>query len=184
MSVEVHHIIPEASGGEDTIENAAPLCAYCHSLYGDNPIKRKEITEMRDWWYEQVIKIYNSNPMSSSSMETISNLLEKIEKNQESLQPLQSELKKLATYAIDHMTIGTANATASEVADLSTVPTLSVGGDGGKIFIFANKIVGAGKITADGGSGNIAGAAGEIHIKTNAIDIAGEISAKGGKSKK
>jgi len=48
----VHHIIPEAEGGPDTEENAAPLCANCHDLYGGNPDKRKFIRESRDFWYD------------------------------------------------------------------------------------------------------------------------------------
>lgn len=38
--VEVHHIIPQADGGPDTIANAAPLCAKCHADFGANPAKR------------------------------------------------------------------------------------------------------------------------------------------------
>ncbi len=49
--VEVHHIIPQSEGGPDTENNAAPLCAGCHDLYGGNPEKRKQIREMRDYWY-------------------------------------------------------------------------------------------------------------------------------------
>lgn len=52
--VEVHHIIPQEEGGEDTLDNAAPLCASCHDLYGGNPGKRKQIRQMRDDWYERV----------------------------------------------------------------------------------------------------------------------------------
>lgn len=54
--VEVHHIIPQSEGGEDTIENAAPLCSRCHDLYGDNPAKRKQIRQMRDYWFEVMEK--------------------------------------------------------------------------------------------------------------------------------
>jgi hypothetical protein len=50
--VEIHHIIPQAEGGEDSIENAAPLCPTCHEIYGANPTKRKFIIEARDFWYE------------------------------------------------------------------------------------------------------------------------------------
>lgn len=52
IGIEVHHILPEAEGGPDTEDNAAPLCPNCHTWFGDNPIKRKEIGQMRDWWYE------------------------------------------------------------------------------------------------------------------------------------
>ena len=50
--VEVHHIIPESKGGPDTLDNAAPLCAGCHSIYGGNPVFRKRIRQMRDNWYD------------------------------------------------------------------------------------------------------------------------------------
>lgn len=52
--VEVHHIIPSSEGGPDTIDNAAPLCAACHDLFGGNPEKRKQIRQMRDHWWERV----------------------------------------------------------------------------------------------------------------------------------
>ena len=54
--VEVHHIIPQHAGGSDDLSNAAPLCAGCHDLYGENPSKRKQIREMRDYWYEVIEK--------------------------------------------------------------------------------------------------------------------------------
>ncbi|MCL2085627.1 HNH endonuclease [Candidatus Saccharibacteria bacterium] len=52
--VEVHHIIRPGDGGSDDEDNAAPLCASCHDNYGDNPSKRKQIREMRDYLYEIV----------------------------------------------------------------------------------------------------------------------------------
>lgn len=54
--VEIHHIVPEASGGLDTIDNAAPLCASCHDLFGGNPEKRKQIKQMRDHWWDTMTK--------------------------------------------------------------------------------------------------------------------------------
>ncbi len=48
----VHHIKPEAESGPNTEENAAPLCANCHDLYGGNPDKRKFIKDNRDFWYD------------------------------------------------------------------------------------------------------------------------------------
>lgn len=59
--VEVHHIIPEAQNGPDTLDNAAPLCGSCHDLFGGNPDKRKQIREMRDLWWE-VCERRNTNP--------------------------------------------------------------------------------------------------------------------------
>jgi hypothetical protein len=54
--VEIHHIIPREEGGPDTLNNAAPLCATCHDLYGGNPEKRKIIRQMRDEWWELMNK--------------------------------------------------------------------------------------------------------------------------------
>jgi hypothetical protein len=48
---DVHHIKPESEGGENTDDNAVPLCATCHDLFGGNPDKRKFIRENRDFWY-------------------------------------------------------------------------------------------------------------------------------------
>jgi hypothetical protein len=41
-----------SEGGQDTEENAAPLCPSCHENYGGNPQKRKLIREARELWYE------------------------------------------------------------------------------------------------------------------------------------
>lgn len=57
--VEVHHIRPEADGGPDTEDNAAPLCSNCHTLLGANPTLRKEIKGRRDLWYEMCEKTLN-----------------------------------------------------------------------------------------------------------------------------
>lgn len=57
--VEIHHIIPQAYGGNDSLENAAPLCASCHDLFGGNPEKRKQIREMRDHWFDLMERRFN-----------------------------------------------------------------------------------------------------------------------------
>ena len=54
VGVDIHHIVPQAEGGPDDIDNAAPLCQNCHARFGANPQKRKQICEMRDWWYDVV----------------------------------------------------------------------------------------------------------------------------------
>jgi hypothetical protein len=52
VGIELHHIVPQADGGPDNEDNAAPLCPSCHETYGANPTKRKFIREARDFWYE------------------------------------------------------------------------------------------------------------------------------------
>lgn len=52
QKVEVHHIIPQAEGGSNDEDNAAPLCSNCHTLLGGNPELRKEIRLRRDHWYD------------------------------------------------------------------------------------------------------------------------------------
>lgn len=56
------------------------------------------------------------------------------------------------------------------------------GGDAGEVFIAARKIVGEGKITADGGEGSIGGQGGRVTIISEDNQFTGQVSAKGGKS--
>jgi hypothetical protein len=57
VSLQVHHIHPEADGGPDTIENACPACPNCHADFGGNEEKRKMITQMRDWWWDHCTRM-------------------------------------------------------------------------------------------------------------------------------
>lgn len=60
IALEIHHIIPQEENGNDTLDNAAPLCANCHEIYGGNPTKRKLIRDLRDNWYERVKEASNN----------------------------------------------------------------------------------------------------------------------------
>ncbi|MHB8625117.1 MAG: HNH endonuclease [Aggregatilineales bacterium] len=61
-SIELHHIIPEASGGQDIEDNCIPLCFDCHADVGHynpkHPRGRKytadELKGHRNKWYEKV----------------------------------------------------------------------------------------------------------------------------------
>lgn len=59
----------------------------------------------------------------------------------------------------------------------------SRGGDAGEVFIAARKIRGDGKITADGGSGDVGGSGGKVTVISDDNQFEGEVSAKGGESK-
>jgi len=62
VKMEVHHIKPQAEGGEDTYENAIPLCFDCHADVGhynvNHPKGMKysptELLHHRDNWYKKV----------------------------------------------------------------------------------------------------------------------------------
>lgn len=124
IGIHVHHIIPQESGGSDEIENAAPLCPSCHDYYGGNPEKRKEIAQMRNWWYEQVTRQFPDN-RQLGRLEDISTKLDKLQKNQINLDDFKQELKGFANEMINNMTLGTAVVTASGIANASVSPSPS-----------------------------------------------------------
>ena len=61
-NMEIHHIRHHAKGGDDTFENAIPLCFDCHAEVGQyDPThpkgtkkKKKELISHRDNWYKKV----------------------------------------------------------------------------------------------------------------------------------
>jgi hypothetical protein len=61
VNIEVHHLVPEGSGGSDDIDNAIPLCFDCHSevtRYNDahprgNKYKIEELKARREQVYEE-----------------------------------------------------------------------------------------------------------------------------------
>ena len=137
IGVQVHHIIPEEKDGSDEMDNAAPLCPNCHDYYGSNPDKRKEITQMRDWWYEKAPSLYtfglnptqlrqiNDNLVSISQAQNKQDL-----KYQQEFSDLKSMLRPVLDRLIDNMTPGTAVATTSGIINViaaqgsdSNVPT-------------------------------------------------------------
>ena len=104
--VEIHHIIPQADGGSDLIDNACPLCARCHDVIGPNREKRKQLREMRDFWYELCKKselnpsmvmldeLYQSLLMAEDERSQIMMKLEKLVDN------LEAEEEKEITFFI------------------------------------------------------------------------------------
>ena len=96
IGVEVHHIIPREYGGNDDIENAAPLCPNCHDNFGPNPEKRKAITEMRDWWYKKAKTMF-AQPIIPQTM--IEELNDNLIKSMKGLSDFNREIKPLLASA-------------------------------------------------------------------------------------
>ncbi|WP_341279176.1 HNH endonuclease signature motif containing protein [Paenibacillus sp. FSL H8-0537] len=90
--VEIHHIIPQAYGGNDSLENAAPLCASCHDLFGGNPEKRKQIREMRDHWFDLMERRLNGEI----------NLLDPITENPDNINMLKDKGVALYHLVYEH----------------------------------------------------------------------------------
>lgn len=78
LGIEIHHIVPQADGGLDTQDNAAPLCPSCHETYGANSGKRKFIREARDFWYELCEKRYASDPEHLNGLKRVEDGLTEI----------------------------------------------------------------------------------------------------------
>jgi hypothetical protein len=95
IGVEIHHIIPEADGGPDIEENAAPLCPTCHETYGANPTKRKFIREARDNWLEVCAQRFSASDSSSNILIELASKWVTKEDLTAANQGLLSELSKL-----------------------------------------------------------------------------------------
>ena len=107
--------------------NAAPLCPNCHAHFGGNPDKRKEITQMRDWWYE-VVSSQFKGILNSALSGQIAELNEKVNiisanqdkqdlKFQNDFKEIKALLKSMSDKYIDNMTPGTVVATASGIVN-------------------------------------------------------------------
>ena len=115
--VEVHHILPQEHGGNDDIDNAAPLCGSCHDLFGGNPEKRKQIRQMRDFWYELCENRYQNSP-SLQLNQGIDDIKTRQLKHGELLAGIQSMLGKFYSDQISRIQNAT---TASQVSAVSGV---------------------------------------------------------------
>lgn len=123
IGIEVHHIIPQADKGSDAIENAAPLCPSCHDYFGANPVKRKEIAEMRDWWNKIAEAKYGPNSENEAALAELTSELKAIrdDKNQntQALEELKNSLKIITDRIIDNVDAENAAPTASKLLELS-----------------------------------------------------------------
>ncbi len=122
----VHHIKPTKDYGTDDISNAAPLCPNCHDQFGANPIKQKEITEMRDAWYEKIEKMYSGQgSFDQESHRKFDEKLNKIEKGfEKGVEELKNELLSYTEKMINNLTPANAQYIASGIANISTAPSI------------------------------------------------------------
>jgi len=96
VGIDIHHIVPQAKGGSDEIDNAAPLCQNCHDRFGANPEKQKEIRQMRDFWYDVVKEKYHGD---QSSFEKLNETLLKVQANIQASN--QADMEKLRREVIE-----------------------------------------------------------------------------------
>lgn len=107
VGVELHHIIPQAEGGADTEDNAAPLRPSCHETYGANPTKRKFIREARDFWFELCAARYAAD---ANRIDALQEMLRQL--------PTKSDLENLvarATAVQQALPSSTNSATSEEI---------------------------------------------------------------------
>lgn len=102
--LEVHHIVPEAEEGDDTIENAAPLCAGCHHTYGGNPDLRKQLQEMRDFWWKHCEKKETENIEILMKLDQLKSQYEEDKGNQgRILQEIKDQMVQAHNDAIENI---------------------------------------------------------------------------------
>jgi cytochrome c553 len=78
--MEVHHIVPQSEGGQDTIENAIALCFDCHAEVGSynpkHPKGRKfsprELMKHKEQWLKQCSSRSTSREMEKVPKDTLS----------------------------------------------------------------------------------------------------------------
>lgn len=91
VRLEVHHIVPDAEGGSDNLDNAVPLCPNCHSELDANPQLRTAIRKRRDWWWQKCAEEEEARPDAYADVEPI---LRRLDRNYEAV---EQGLKPLET---------------------------------------------------------------------------------------
>lgn len=121
VGVDVHHILPENAEGSDDIDNAGPLCQNCHDQLGNNPTKRKEIRQMRDWWYDCCYGRYAQGHGALAAVERLDLILKQTEQSSSALTELRDALRQMTEQVISSITSSNARAAASAIADMAAI---------------------------------------------------------------
>ena len=135
-AVKIHHIDPSKG---DTFDSAAPLCARCHDLYGNDPNKRAMIRQARDFWYNHIKNTYGSSLGGVELLKKIGNKIDKMDSKMDILAELEplitkidSTLSDLKIYAKEEdltkvrgalSTISGATSTATTATDIISADT-------------------------------------------------------------
>jgi hypothetical protein len=126
--VEVHHIVPQEEGGPATVDNAAPLCAQCHTHIGPNREMRRQLRERRDWWWKECAR--RAMPSFTVDLERTNTMFEQLKAMEAQGQrtgELLSELKAIVLGAENLRRLAVSSAsTAQELSDLATTGTTTV----------------------------------------------------------
>ena len=118
--VEVHHIIPESEGGPDTLNNAAPLCSGCHSIYGASPIFRKQIKQMRDNWYDVCDRRFSA--LSSGLLEQVNQLSETLKSEKEDRHKYLTTFNEIKELLIENLSAsGNAIREAQNLSEIQNI---------------------------------------------------------------
>ena len=120
--VDVHHIIPEADGGPNDLDNAAPLCASCHNWFGANPVLQKQIREMRDLWWEFCEKA-KANPDLVAINEKLDAIQGQIKQGQNAGTKLRGEWSPNAINSFNEMWLITMGANRGTYVYIHPTPT-------------------------------------------------------------
>ena len=83
------------------MDNACPLCGYCHTLYGNNPDLRKQLCQMRDFWWEHCVRL-EQYPDVGRTYEKLDKLRTELEVSSQDQQRTNQILNEIKSLLVEH----------------------------------------------------------------------------------